>query len=113
MRLIRYYSALAFIIIAMNVGCSSRHSEPLKKKDFVSRGAVAEGEKLFMQHCDKCHPAGEAGLGPAINSNPAPQFVKRFQMRHGLGVMPSFKSDEIKQDELLAISKYLKAWKSY
>src|SRR5688500_17929009 len=76
--------------------CSSRRSEPVKQKMFVAQNASEKnGEEKFMLHCQKCHPAGEAGLGPAINSNPAPQFIKRFQMRHGLGAMPSFKEDEI------------------
>jgi mono/diheme cytochrome c family protein len=61
----------------------------------------------------KCHPAGEAGLGPAINSNPAPQFIKRFQVRHGLGVMPCFDNEEISAADLRDISKYLRNWKSY
>ena len=63
-----------------------------------------------MAYCQKCHPSGEAGLGPSINANPAPQFIKRFQMRHGLGVMPGFKKDEISKSDLHDISKYLKAW---
>jgi mono/diheme cytochrome c family protein len=64
-----------------------------------------------MIHCQKCHPGGEAGLGPSVNA--APRFVKRFQMRHGLGVMPSFTEDEISKGDLQDILKYLKAWKNY
>ena len=75
--------------------------------------SIAHGEKVFMTYCNKCHPSGEAGLGPAINSNPAPQFIKRFQVRHGLGVMPSFKKDEISKEDLRGISAYLRAWKHY
>ena len=71
------------------------------------------GEAVFMQYCNKSHPSGDAGLGPSINANPAPQFIKRFQVRHGLGVMPSFKRDEISKDELHQISAYMKAWKHY
>jgi mono/diheme cytochrome c family protein len=86
----------------------------MKGKVFTAKNeSIARGEKLFMQHCDKCHPGGEAGIGPAVNSNPAPQFVKRFQMRHGLGVMPSFKQEEISREDLKRISQYLKAWKKY
>ena len=66
-----------------------------------------------MNHYQKCHPGCECGLGPATNSNSAPQFIKRFQVRHGLGVMPSFKKDEISQDDLKNISRYMKAWKHY
>jgi mono/diheme cytochrome c family protein len=96
------------------LSCGSRKSEPVKRKEFVGKNeGVVNGEKVFMMHCQKCHPGGEAGLGPALNSNPAPQFVKRFQMRHGLGVMPSFKKEEISKKDLKDISKYLRAWKKY
>jgi mono/diheme cytochrome c family protein len=99
------------IVIA---SCSSRRSEPVKQKQFASNDSqVINGEKVFMMHCQKCHPGGEAGIGPAVNANPAPQFVKRFQMRHGLGVMPSFTKGEISKEDLRDISKYLKAWKKY
>ena len=94
--------------------CMMRKSEPVTGKEFLPKEeGVVNGERVFMQHCQKCHPAGEAGLGPAINSNPAPQFIKRFQMRHGLGVMPSFKKNEISKKDLHDISAYLKAWKHY
>ena len=107
-------SGILLLSCIFMLACASRKSEPVKQKQFVAASTeVAEGEKLYMLYCQKCHPAGEAGLGPAINSNPAPQFVKRFQVRHGLGVMPSFKKDLISVDELHDISSYLRAWKSY
>jgi mono/diheme cytochrome c family protein len=62
-----------------------------------------------MTYCNKCHPAGEAGLGPAINTNPAPRFIKAFQIRHGLGTMPSFTKEEINKQDVRDITKYLKA----
>ena len=110
-----YKIILAFVVTCASIGsCSSRRSEPVKQKSFASENVhISNGERTFMIHCHKCHPAGEAGLGPAINSNPAPQFVKQFQMRHGLGVMPSFTKDEISRNDLHDISKYLKAWKKY
>jgi mono/diheme cytochrome c family protein len=102
-----------FSVIVM-VSCVSRKAEPLKQKAFVpATMQIANGERVFMAHCQKCHPGGEGGLGPSVNANPAPQFIKRFQMRHGLGVMPSFKKDEISKHDLRDISKYLRAWKSY
>jgi hypothetical protein len=66
-----------------------------------------------LYFCQKCHPAGEAGLGPSVNANPAPQFLKRFQVRHGLGVMPAFNEEEISTAGLRDISKFMKAWKKY
>ena len=108
------FLALATALSCAAISCASRKSEPVKQKVFKAKNErIARGEQVFMMHCDKCHPAGEAGIGPAINSNPAPQFIKRFQMRHGLGVMPSFTEKEISRDDLKDISRYLKAWKKY
>lgn len=89
-----------------------RMSEPVTGEAFATADAeVKRGEQVYMTACHKCHPAGEAGLGPSINANPAPQFIKRFQMRHGLGVMPGFSKEAIPKKDLRAISAYLKAWK--
>lgn len=114
------YSLIASLIIALIyinlliTSCVIRRSEPVKQRSFVPQtNRIAHGEQVFMAYCNKCHPAGESGLGPSINGNPAPQFIKRFQMRHGLGVMPAFTKNEISKKDLRAISKYLKAWKHY
>jgi mono/diheme cytochrome c family protein len=102
---------LAMFLVLLNA-CTVRKAEPLLQKEFVpANERIANGERIYMAHCQKCHPGGEGGLGPAINSNPAPQLIKRFQMRHGLGVMPSFKKNEISKKDLHEISKYLRAWK--
>ena len=97
------------------LSCSaSRKSEPIQGKTFVIDDAKTKhGQELFMQHCQKCHPGGEAGLGPAINWNPAPGFIKKFQVRHGLGVMPAFKENEISRSDLDDISAYLKALRKF
>jgi mono/diheme cytochrome c family protein len=108
-----YVTIIIVALVVILFACSSRKSEPLTDKTFQASNAhVTNGEKVYMQHCQKCHPGGEAGLGPALNSNPAPQFVKRFQMRHGLGVMPAFTKKEISKRDLHDISKYLRALKS-
>jgi mono/diheme cytochrome c family protein len=107
--------AIISILILVNISsCVVRKAEPLTQKTFLPKNErVALGERVFMANCQKCHPGGEGGLGPAINANPAPQFIKRFQMRHGLGVMPSFKKVEISKNDLHDISKFLHAWKTY
>lgn len=112
--LIVLYLIVAFLLFSCLIGCSARKSEPITQETFApSKEDVKKGEEHFMHHCQKCHPGGEAGLGPSINAYPAPQFLKRFQVRHGLGVMPSFKKDEISKEDLRNISAYLKAWKHY
>ena|SRR5688572_14359276 len=104
------FTCLSFLVSS----CAVRKAEPIKGKQFVAKNErVANGEVVYMKYCQSCHPGGEGGLGPSINANPAPQFVKRFQMRHGLGVMPGFKKDEISKSDVRDISKFLKAWKSY
>jgi mono/diheme cytochrome c family protein len=109
--------AMVTILVFVSVlitSCVVRKAEPLTQKEFVpANDRVKNGQVVFMAHCQKCHPEAEGGLGPAISANPAPQFIKRFQMRHGLGVMPSFKKGEITKSDLHDISKFLHAWKTY
>jgi mono/diheme cytochrome c family protein len=108
------YLLCVFLTYSFVVSCVVRKSEPLSNKYFMpANDHIANGEVIFMSYCQKCHPGGESGLGPAINSNPAPQFIKRFQMRHGIGVMPGFKKGEISKSDLKDISKFLHAWKTY
>jgi mono/diheme cytochrome c family protein len=106
-----------FIIIAIIIivaSCATRRSEPVKQRNFVTASAeVAHGEQVYMSYCHKCHPSGEGGLGPSINGSPAPNFLKKFQVRHGLGVMPSFKKDHLSKKDLHDIVKYISAWKKY
>lgn len=104
---------LIFFLVVLG-SCTIRKSEPITGKEFTPANAsVTNGERMYMMHCQKCHPGGEGGLGPAINPNPAPGFIKRFQVRHGLGTMPAFRIEEIAKKDLHDISKYLKAWKHY
>ena len=102
------------IAIVFLTACAVRKSEPITQRQFNPKdNQVINGERVFMMHCQKCHPGGEAGLAPSIVSNPLPQFLKRFQVRHGLGVMPSFKADVLSKQDLDHLIAYIKAWKKY
>src|SRR5688500_3469453 len=110
MKTILIIGALGFFIVS----CAVRKSEPITGKQFVpANERIANGERVFMMHCQKCHPGGEGGLAPAINPNPAPQLIKKFQMHHGIGVMPGFKSEEILNKDLRDIIKFLKSCNHY
>jgi mono/diheme cytochrome c family protein len=64
-----------------------------------------------MQYCNQCHVGGAAGLGPALSNKPLPGLVIRFQVRHGVGVMPSFGPRAISDsqlDDLVWYMKYLR-----
>ena len=83
---------------------SSRQSEPLTGSLELSPHQ-RQGQVLFHKYCHQCHPHGDAGLGPAINSKPAPLAVIRLQVRTGLGAMPAFPDTLISDrdlDQLLA-----------
>lgn len=100
---------LTIFMLALTVAtCSPRRSLPLEVPLTLDKHEQ-QGEKVFMENCQRCHPGGEAGLGPAINR--APGFTKRFQIRHGLGAMPAFDENMISDQQLENVLKYLKALK--
>ncbi len=99
---------LVIFMLIIIAACSTRRSLPLEGPLSLNEHEQA-GEKVFMVHCQRCHPQGEAGLGPAIN--PAPNFGKRVQIRHGLGAMPAFDENHFSDKELDQVLAYLKALK--
>jgi len=97
------------IFSLLQIGCGTpRRGEPLVGPVDLSDPQVARGKRVFMQHCHQCHPGGEGGLAPAINDKPLPEFLIKFQVRNGLGAMPSFEETKITPDELDDLVKYLK-----
>ncbi len=100
------------IVLAVAVfgiaGCASKTSFPVTGEQSLNE-AESAGQKIFMEHCQRCHPHGEAGLGPAINW--APDFAKRFQVRHGAGAMPAFDEEAISSKEMDLLMAYLKTLK--
>jgi hypothetical protein len=66
------------------------------------------GMKLFMRHCNRCHPGGEKGEGPALNDKPLPDFLIHFQVRKGLGDMPEFSKEEISKEQLKEIILFVR-----
>jgi mono/diheme cytochrome c family protein len=91
------------------IGCgSARKSEPIKKEVKLTNKILIEGEVAFYQKCNKCHPGGEAGLGPALNNKDiVPSALIKLQVRKGLGKMPSFSEREIPPDQLDKIVSYI------
>ncbi len=109
-------SIVIFLITAimMFYSCAIRKSEPIVGKTFTPKNMqVQHGQQLFMKNCQKCHPGGEGGLGPAIHPVPSPGFAKKIQMRIGVGVMPAFNHQELSKQDLKDITKYLIALKHY
>ena len=100
-----------FICFLITLAACSARRMPATQAKTENRPEVVMGRDKYMQYCQKCHPMGEAGLGPALNNNPAPGFAMRFQVRHGLGPMPAFKPDVISREDLNNIMLYVKSMK--
>jgi len=100
---------LFLILIIFTVACGTARRGPTVVTPINNMTAVvAEGEHEFMEYCNKCHPGGAAGLGPAINNKALPGLFIRFQVRNGLGTMPAFSKDVISKEEMNKLVAYLK-----
>jgi hypothetical protein len=95
------------------VSCSSRRIE----KDMASAKERSpkeeEGRIVFKNRCQKCHPNGESGVGPPINTIKMPGFLLRERVRSRAfllwtGRMPSFDKHEISDKEMNSLIAYLK-----
>lgn len=102
-------SLLVLLVILTITGCSPRKGVPYTEPLTNMSKEVQQGKVLFDNFCNKCHPNGAAGLGPALNNKPLPGFAIRFQIRNGLGVMPAFDEEQISDEESKNIVAYLRA----
>ena len=66
------------------------------------------GMKLFMTHCNRCHPAGGKGKGPSLNDKKLPDMLIHFQIRNGLGDMPAFKEKDLSKDDVKRIISFVR-----
>jgi mono/diheme cytochrome c family protein len=98
------------LLSALLASCgSARRGVPVQVRFEPHTARLKAGQKVFMQYCNGCHPGGEAGVGLAINNKPLPGWAIRYQVRHGLGVMPAFSEDVISDEKLDALEAYLLA----
>lgn len=97
---------LAFVLLACG---SARRGEPVAGPMPLASASIERGKKLYDVHCYSCHSAGEGGLGPALNDKPLPKSLIQFQIRHGLGVMPSFPESKLQDQDLEDIAAYMLA----
>lgn len=104
-------SATLFLLLSLSYCGTARRGVPMFAPLSTENPAVAQGEVVYMEYCQKCHPGGTAGLAPAINNKPLPGFLMRFQIRNGVGIMPAFKENVISDGELDDLIVYLKALK--
>lgn len=103
-----YLSVLIMVFLLLKItGCSAPKIRPYSEPLTLETEALKNGRKHFDHHCATCHPGGMSGLGPAIINKPLPEFLIRFQIRNGIGVMPAFKEDVLTDEEVENIAEYL------
>jgi cytochrome c5 len=114
---------LSVAIVAFSItGCGNNESEEKEKQHYHHsektsphpKEAVTmsvqqfEGMKLFMRHCNKCHPGGEQGKGPSLNDKPLPNFIVHWQVRLGVGDMPKFTEEQISTTDVDKIKAFVR-----
>lgn len=101
-------AATVAVALTLMAGCgSARRSPPVVEPLPLETVELHQGYEAFQRHCHACHPGGEAGLGPALNSKPLPRYMLRLQVRRGLGTMPAFPEEIISDQELDDLLDYL------
>jgi mono/diheme cytochrome c family protein len=91
---VRWLAVTAMVVAIGGCG-TARRAEPLVGPPQLASSNEVHGQRLFMQLCNQCHPGGDAGLAPALNSKPAPGPMIKLQVRKGLGRMPAFPESEL------------------
>jgi len=104
MRLILILTVLSLVMIA---GCAAQRGEPISKPLTIASPELARGEQAYKFYCDKCHPGGEQGLGPALSNKPLPGFLIKTQVRAGVGAMPAFSKKLLTDEQLDTVVIYL------
>ena len=103
---------VAVAACAALMSCATpRQSEPRTGPFQPANEQLARGETTFFHYCAKCHDAGHSGLAPGIL--PVPDFLIRFQVRHGLGVMPAFDERVLSEQQLDDLLRYLDAIRAH
>src|SRR5690349_1876278 len=102
------FSAAIFLTVLVISSCR-RYNYPFREQQIPATAEVQEGQVLYMRYCQKCHPFGEAGLGPSIFYLPG--IGKKLQVRLGLGAMPAMDKHVISTEDRNKIINYLKALK--
>ncbi len=107
------HEALALLGVGLSLSCASGRSSEVLHGPLSLNPGETRGQRSFFHHCNKCHPQGDSGVGPALNNKPLPDGAIQFQVRQGLGAMPSFSDRELPEPELQELLRYLHALREH
>ncbi len=108
------YIIPVFSIFLFFSGCSARRVHKEWTTSESEDPAIKEGRFVFKQNCQRCHPNGEAGVGPSLNNIHLPGFAIKGRVRSRAfllwtGRMPQFDKHEITKKELNSLVRFMKA----
>ena len=112
---------LVIVLVALGVilaGCQQGAATPAATKAPAATtapatkapagGAAASGQAVFQQNCNGCHPNGEQGVGPSLKTSKLSVDQIKTQVRNGKGQMPPFPASTISDQQLDALTQYVK-----
>lgn len=123
------YLTLSLICCMILFACDDNTSETEKEDWYITQKDIDEiekekpdptgnitfsrsefqGMKLYMHHCNRCHPAGGKGKGPSlVDKKMLPDFLIHFQVRNGLGDMPKFTKEKLPKENVKKIVLFIR-----
>ena len=101
------------MLLVMISSCSARRVGKEWDMSESSDPVLKEGRLVFKLNCQRCHPAGEAGVGPPLNNIRLPGFLIKARVRSRAfllwtGRMPQFDKHEISRKELRSLVRFMK-----
>jgi mono/diheme cytochrome c family protein len=115
--LIASIGAAGMISLGLVAGCTTsglcpcsdaRRPNVIPDEQLRNNPRLAEGQRIFMDHCNQCHVGGAAGLGPSLNDKRLPNWFMRVQVRRGLGAMPAYSPETISDGQLDDVVSYIR-----
>ncbi len=107
------YIVSVFSTVLFMTACSARRVHKEWTTSQSEDPVIKEGRFVFKQNCQRCHPNGEAGVGPSLNNIHLPGFVLKAKVRSRAlllwtGRMPQFDKHEISKKELRSLIVFMK-----
>jgi mono/diheme cytochrome c family protein len=98
---------LAVAVLAFTLAACGPREDPNEVLPEMTEERLAEGQQIFIRHCQSCHPDGARGAGPRLADRAIPVVIVRDRVRNGRRAMPAFGPQVISEDELESLVAYV------